>query len=132
MRRQRTTPSTARSAAGLDDGRQGSELIDRKPGRMSLRADVLQPVGAAFVEPVNPVAQRLAVHAADPRGLLPIHAVENRRRQKPAALVGVPRPGRQPSQVKGRVVVRSFTAAAMARILLASMESVNPTAEKTP
>ena len=72
---------------------------------MSLRADVLEPVGAAFVEPVNPVAQRLAVHAADPRGLLPIHTVENRRqRQKPAALVGVPRPRRKPSQVNGRVV----------------------------
>ena len=91
--------------AGLDDGRQGGELISREPGRMPLRADVLQPVGAAFVEPVNPVAQRLAIHAADPRGLLPIHPIENRRqRQKPSALVGVPRPRREPSQVEGRVV----------------------------
>lgn len=36
--------------AGLDDGRQGGELIDREPGRVPLRADVLQLVGAVSLK----------------------------------------------------------------------------------
>jgi acetoacetyl-CoA synthetase len=32
-----------------------------------------------LVKPMDPVAQRLAIHAADPRRLGPVHAVQNRR-----------------------------------------------------
>ncbi len=63
---------------------------------MSVRTDILQLVRPASIEPVDPVTRRLAMHGADTRGLLPIQAVENhRQRQKPAALVGVPRPRRE-------------------------------------
>jgi len=55
---------------------------------MALRADVLQPVRAFGVEPVNPVAQRLPIHPADPRRRFPAHPVQHRgQRQKPPALL---------------------------------------------
>jgi hypothetical protein len=59
-----------------------------------LRADVAQAVGPEFVEAVDPDARRL-----------PVHAVENRRRrQKPSALVGMPRRRGEPSQIRSRMV----------------------------
>ncbi len=72
-------------------------------------AYVLQALRPVRVEPMDPVAQGLTIHAAHPRRLLPIHAVENRRqRKKPATLVGMPGAGCEPSQVKGRVVRPKF------------------------
>ena len=51
---------------------------------------VEQPVRAGRVEAMNPVAQGLAVHAADLGRLGAAHPLENRRqRQKPPALVVV-------------------------------------------
>jgi hypothetical protein len=74
-------------------------------GWLSRGSNCAEPVGAAFVEPMNPVTQCLAVHAADPRCLLPIHAVENRgQRVEPSTLVGVPGSGGEPSQIRGREV----------------------------
>src|SRR3990172_2790121 len=54
------------------------------------RGVVDQRVDAAFVERVHPIAQRLAIHAADPRCRLPAHAVaDSRQRQQPARLIGI-------------------------------------------
>jgi hypothetical protein len=51
---------------------------------------------------MNPVAQGLAVHAADPRCLPPVHPIENRRdRQQTPALVGVLRRRGKPPKLAG-------------------------------
>jgi hypothetical protein len=116
----------------LDDGRQGGELIGRQPGRLSRGANVLQPVGAAFVEPVDPVAQCLAIHAADPRGCsrsIPSRAAANNRSRRLWLACFDPAASGRRSKLE---CVRSFTAAAMARILLAPMELAKQAAEKTP
>jgi len=52
---------------------------------------------------MNPVAQGLAVHAADPRCLPPVHPIENRRdRQQTPALVGVPRCRRKAAKLTAK------------------------------
>lgn len=102
--------------ARLDDSRQSSELVDRKPRRMSLRADVLQPFETAFVEPMDPVALRLAIHAVqDCRN-------DSSRRLWLACL----EPAASRLRSKAEQSVWSFTAAATARILLAPIESAKP------
>jgi hypothetical protein len=54
---------------------------------------------------MDPIAQRLAVHAADPRGLRPVHPVKHRRqRQKPPALVPDPRRRGKPPKLTGREI----------------------------
>src|SRR5215211_5380210 len=54
---------------------------------------------------MNPVAQGLPVHAADPGRLRSAHAVAHRRkRQEPAALPRVLRPPRQPPKLRRRIV----------------------------
>ena len=50
--------------------------------RGPLRPIVQQAVGARFVKAVNPVAQRLTVHAADTRGVGAAHTVQNRRQRQ--------------------------------------------------
>jgi len=61
--------------------------------------------GTGRIEPVDPVAQRLTVHAADPRSIGPAHPVQNRRdRQQPAALAHILRCSRQPAKLAGRIV----------------------------
>ncbi len=52
-RRHRTTPWTLRSGAGLDDLSEFGQLRLLQPGRMTLGADVAQPVGAERVEVVT-------------------------------------------------------------------------------
>jgi hypothetical protein len=43
-------------------------------------------LGVGLIETVNPVAQRLTVHATDPRCVGPAHPVHDRsERQQPAA-----------------------------------------------
>ena len=54
---------------------------------------------------MNPVAQRLSIHAADLRRRRPVHSVSNRsQRQKPTALADVLRPAGQPAQLFRRIV----------------------------
>src|SRR5918994_1150219 len=54
---------------------------------------------------MDPIAQRLAVHAADPRGLRPVHPVEHRRqRQKAPALVRVLHHRGNPPKLTGREI----------------------------
>jgi hypothetical protein len=58
-----------------------------------------------IVKPVNPVAQRLPVHAADPRRFAPVHPVNNRRkRQKAPALAHGLRRSGQPPKLLGRKI----------------------------
>jgi hypothetical protein len=76
--------------AGLDQTSQLRLLVRGQAGRVALRPGVLQPIRAVCVEAVNPVAQRLAIHPADPRRLRPAHPVQHRgQRQQAPALVGV-------------------------------------------
>lgn len=42
-------------------------LLDRQARRMTLRPPIRQTVRATSVEPVDPVAQRLPIHASDTR-----------------------------------------------------------------
>ena len=101
--RQRTTPCTAPIRSGLDYLSQLGLLLGAEAGRIALGPGVLQPVWAALVEAVDPIAQGLAIHAADARGLRPAHPVQDRRqRQKTPALVGVLGRGREPAQLTGR------------------------------
>jgi hypothetical protein len=74
--------------ASFNDRGQFRQLIRRQP-RLRLACPIVRKtVRAALVEPVHPVAQGLAIHAADPGRLAAIHAVANRRqRQKTATLV---------------------------------------------
>jgi hypothetical protein len=75
---------------GLDELCELSSLLLREPRLATFGPVVEKAIGAVFVEPVNPVAQRLAVHPADPGRLGPVHPVQNRsQRQETAALVGV-------------------------------------------
>src|ERR1700722_12718143 len=68
-------------------------LLSRKPGLRAFRPVINKPLRTRGVEAVNPIAQRLAVHAADPRGRPSVHSVSNPcQRQKPPALIDVLRP----------------------------------------
>lgn len=90
---------------GLDELGQFGLLVRGEAGRVALGADVLQPLRAALVEAVNPVAQGLAVHAAEARRLAPAHPVQDGGEgQKATALVGVLRRGREPTKLMGREV----------------------------
>jgi hypothetical protein len=71
---------------------------------------------------MDPVAQSLAVHAADLRRRASVHPVPDRRqRQKPPALVDVLRTTGKPPQLLGRMSSRNLTAAGMAQILHATL-----------
>ena len=94
---------------GLDDGRELSQLLRRQTRLGTLRPVVDEALGPGAVEPVDPVAQRLAVHAADLGRRSPIHPVPHRsQRQKPSALIDVLRaPGQRP-QLLSRIVLSQF------------------------
>lgn len=53
--------------AGLDDPGEPDQLVLRQPGRMSLGSNIAEPGGAAFVKPMDPITQRLSIHAAERR-----------------------------------------------------------------
>lgn len=63
---------------GLDECGQARKLSRRQPRRNIPPPIVLETVRPAFIEPVHPVPQRLAVHAADLRRRRPVHAVTHR------------------------------------------------------
>jgi hypothetical protein len=92
--------------AGLDEFGDLGALLCREAWLGTLGPAVQQTLRTLRVEPVHPVAQRLPVHAADPGGLRPVHAVHNRRqRQEPAALVRVLGRRRQTPELGRRVVL---------------------------
>jgi hypothetical protein len=54
---------------------------------------------------MNPVAQRLAIHASDPGRIGAVHPVHNRRkRQKPPTLIGVLRAFGKTPKLMGRKI----------------------------
>ena len=63
----------------LDYGGEFRQSLGRKPGLDAAGVNVAQAIGPLFIEAMNPIAQGLAIHAADARGVRPVHAVENRR-----------------------------------------------------
>jgi hypothetical protein len=90
---------------GLDEVGPFGLLLWREAGRVAFGPGVFQPVGPVFVEAVNPLAQRLAIHAADPRGFGSAHPVQDRsERQQTPALVGVLRRRRKAAQLTGREI----------------------------
>ena len=90
MRRHRTTPSFSRSGPTLDDLRELGQLPFRQAGLGALGPVVDEALLTRPVEAMHPVAQRLAVHAADLRRRTSVHAVPDRsQRQQPPALVDV-------------------------------------------
>src|SRR5436190_2362637 len=64
--------------AGLDELPDLCALLRRETGRRAFGPAVQQTLGAVVIEAMDPVAQRLSVHPADPGRLRPVHPVENR------------------------------------------------------
>ena len=93
----------------LDDLRELSQLLRRKARLGALRPVVDEALQTRPVEAMDPVTQRLAVHPADLRRRAPVHAIPDRsQRQKPPALVGVPRPtGERPKRLRRIVLSQS-------------------------
>ncbi len=86
----------------LDQLSQFTLLLGREARRMALGPDVLQPRRAALVEAVDPIAQGLAIHAADACRLGPAHPVEDGREgQQASALVGILRRCRKAAKLTG-------------------------------
>src|SRR5215204_2080165 len=117
MRRQRTTPFVARSGPISTNSANSASCAAERRGGVALRPAVLQPLGAALIEAVHPVAQRLAIHAADARRIRPAHPVQHRRnRQEPPALIGVLRGRRKPPKLSGREIRSDLHPCCHARI----------------
>ena len=65
-------------------------LLGRQLGWPPRRGVVDQRIDATGIEGMHPVAQRLAIHPAEPRRRFPAGAVANsRQRQQPARLAGI-------------------------------------------
>jgi len=91
---------------GLDEGRELSQLLRRKARLGTLGPVVDEALRARGVEAMDPVAQGLAVHAADLRRGAPVHSVADRsQRQKPPALVDGLRPSGQRPKLLGRIIL---------------------------
>ena len=59
---------------------------------------------------MNPVAKRLAIHAADPRSRAAIHPITDpSKRQKPPALVDVLNPPREPPKLFRQIILRAIS-----------------------
>ena len=92
--------------SGLDDRRELGHLLNRQARLGTLSPVVEESIRPGDVEPMDPVAQRLPVHAADLGRRSAIHSVPNRsQRQKPSALVDVLRPPGQRLQLLSRIVL---------------------------
>ncbi len=74
-----------RIGAGLDDHRQLCHLRVRQPPPAARTRTVLQAVRPLVIEPMRPIPQRLAIHAADLRGVRAAHTVVNRRQSQKTA-----------------------------------------------
>ncbi len=76
--------------------------------RGARRLAVVQAFEPVRVEPMHPVAQALAVHAANRRRLRTVHpVVDCRDRQQTSHLIGIARRARQAAHIS-RVIVRSL------------------------
>jgi hypothetical protein len=64
--------------------------VTESRGVGSFAQGVTKAVRTGLIEPMNPVAQRLAIHAGDPGRIGAVHSIQDRRqRQQPATLIGV-------------------------------------------
>ncbi len=76
--------------AGFDNLAKLFHLFIAQHARLACAFAVGQTIHTLLVEPVNPIAQRLAVHTADLRSLSAAYPVINRREsQKPAGLAAI-------------------------------------------
>ena len=90
---------------GLHDLRKLSQLFRRKARLGTFRRVVDEALRPRSVEAMNPVAQRLAIHAADLRRRAPVHSISNRsQRQKTTALADVLRPASERAKLVRRIV----------------------------
>jgi hypothetical protein len=55
--------------------------LRRQTGLDATGVAIQKPVGPQLIETMNPVAQRLPIHAADPGRVGPVHAIQNRRQR---------------------------------------------------
>ena len=67
---------------GCDEVGYLGPLLVREARLGTLGPAVQKTLGAMRVKPMDPVAQRLPVHAADPGRLRPVHAVQNRSQRQ--------------------------------------------------
>ena len=92
--------------AGFDDLRELSQLLIREARLGTLGPVVDQALRTRGVEAMDPVAQGLAVHAADLRRRAAVHSLADRsQRQKPPTLVDVLRPTGEPAKLPGRIIL---------------------------
>jgi hypothetical protein len=95
-----------RIGAPLHDFGQRLHLSLAEPSWAAATRTVRQALRTFPIEAVRPVSQRLPVHAADPSGVRPAHAVIDRRQgQKPADLPRIPAALGQGAQDGGVIVV---------------------------
>lgn len=94
--------------ASFNNLRQFGQLIPRQTRLRPAHPIVDETVRTVSVEPVNPIPQRLAIHAADPGCFATIHPVADRRqRQQPAALVCILRPlGQTPKRLSRKILTQ--------------------------
>src|SRR4029077_15004416 len=91
--------------AGLNDLRKLSQLFLRQAWLGTLRPVVDEALRPRNVEAMNPVAPRLAIHAANLRRRRPVHSIANRRqRQKTTALAVVLRSASERAKLFRRIV----------------------------
>src|SRR5580700_9364409 len=91
--------------AGLNDLRKLSQLFFRQARLGTFRPVVDEALWPRSVEAMNPVAQRLAIHAADLRRRRSVHSIANRRqRQKTTGLADVLRPASEHAKLFRRIV----------------------------
>ena len=91
---------------GLDDHGELGQLLSRQARLGTLRPIVDEPFRPSGVKAMNPIAQRLPVHAANPGRRAPVHPLPHRRqRQQPPALVHLLRPPGKRPQLLSRIVI---------------------------
>src|SRR5271169_2889178 len=91
--------------AGLHDLRKLTQLFLRQTRLRTFRPVVDEAHRTRSVEAMDPVAQRLAIHAADLRRRRPVHSISNRsQRQKTTALADVLRPAGVRAKLFRRIV----------------------------
>src|SRR5713101_1785568 len=92
-------PILLRIGASFHETPQFLFLLQRKLRWAARGCGVDQAFSALVIETMHPIAQRLAIHAADARRLFAVHSVVNRSQgQEATRLVGVLRRSRQTAQ----------------------------------
>jgi hypothetical protein len=91
--------------SGLNNRSQFGLVSRREAGIWAARPLITQSLRPGLIEPMHPIAQRLTIHAANPRGVGPVHAVQHpSQRQQSSTLAIVLRALGQPAKFCGRKV----------------------------